>query len=56
MSFGTFSYPIPVNEPIHSYAPGSAERAALKKTLSELKTQQIDVPMYIGCEVEWRNG
>lgn len=55
MSFGYFSYPIPTNEPVHSYAPGSAERAALKKTLAELKSQQIDVPMYIGSE-EVRSG
>jgi 1-pyrroline-5-carboxylate dehydrogenase len=55
MSFGYFSYPIPVNEPVLSYAPGSPERAALKKTLLELKSQQIDVPMYIGGE-EVRSG
>jgi len=55
MSFGTFSYPIPTNEPVYSYAPGTAERAALKKTLAELKSQQIDVPMYIGGE-EVRSG
>ena len=55
MSVGTFSYPIPVNEPVHSYAPGSIERAALKKTLSELKNYQVDVPMYIGGE-EVRSG
>ena len=48
MSLGTFSYPIPVNEPVLSYAPGSPERAALKKTLAELKKKAIEVPMYIG--------
>lgn len=48
MSLGYFSYPMPVNEPIHSYAPGTAERAALKKTLQELKKEKADVPMYIG--------
>ena len=55
MSIGTFSYPIPVNEPVLSYAPGSTERAALKKTVAELKSQQVDVPMYIGSE-EVRSG
>ena len=55
MNFGYFSYPIPANEPVHTYAPGSAERAALKKTLAELKSQQVDVPMYIGSE-EVRTG
>lgn len=48
MSIGTFSYPLPANEPVLSYAPGSPERAALKKTLAELKKKPIDVPMYIG--------
>lgn len=48
MSLGTFSYPMPVNEPVLSYAPGSPERAALKKTLAELKKKAIEVPMYIG--------
>lgn len=50
MSLGTFSYPMPVNEPVLSYAPGSPERAALKKTLAELKKKAIDVPMYIGSK------
>ena len=48
MSIGTFHYPQPANEPVLNYAPGSAERAALKKTLAALKKQVIDVPMYIG--------
>jgi 1-pyrroline-5-carboxylate dehydrogenase len=48
MSLGTFFYPMPVNEPVLSYAPGSPERAALKKTLAELKKKAIEVPMYIG--------
>jgi 1-pyrroline-5-carboxylate dehydrogenase len=45
---GTFSYPLPANEPVLGYAPGSPEKSALKKALKELKTQVIDVPMYIG--------
>lgn len=48
MSLGYFSYPMPANEPVLQYAPGSPERAALKKTLAELKKKQADVPMYIG--------
>ncbi len=50
MNTGYFSYPLPVNEPVLQYAPGSAERAALVKTLSELKAQPLDIPMYIGGE------
>ena len=55
MNLGYFSYPIPINEPIYNYALGSPERAALKKTLEELKAKPIDVPMYIGAE-EVRTG
>ncbi len=50
MNFGYFSYPMPVNEPVLSYAPGSPERKRLKDVLAELKKQQIDVPMYIGAK------
>lgn len=50
MSIGTFSYPMPSNEPVLSYAPGSPERKRLKEVLSELKKQEIDVPMYIGSK------
>ncbi len=55
MHFGDFYYPLPINEPVHNYAPGSAERKLLKGALKELKSQQVDVPMYIGGE-EVRTG
>lgn len=48
MSFGTFTYPIPTNEPVKSYAPGSVEREAQQKVLSELKKKELDIPQYIG--------
>lgn len=50
MNFGYVNYPMPVNEPILSYAPGSTEREALKKALSQLKNEKADIPMYIGGE------
>jgi len=50
MSTGTFSYPMPVNEPVLSYAPNSPEKKRLKEVLAELKSQEIDVPMYIGSK------
>lgn len=53
--YGTFSYPLPANEPVMNYGPGSAEKIALKKALKELKSQVIDVPMYIGAK-EVRTG
>jgi 1-pyrroline-5-carboxylate dehydrogenase len=55
MSFGYFDYPMPVNEPVFGYAPGSAERKQLKKVLSELKNEKPDIPMYIGAD-EVRTG
>lgn len=55
MQYGDFYYPMPVNEPVLSYAPGSAEKAALKAALKELKSTKVDVPMYIGNE-EVRTG
>lgn len=48
MSFGTFAYPMPVNEPVLGYGPNSPEKLALKKTLAELKSAEADIPMYIG--------
>jgi len=48
MSLGTFSYPLPVNEPVLNYGPGSPEKKRLKEVLAELKKQEADIPMYIG--------
>lgn len=56
MSKGFFSVPIPHNEPVLPYAPGSAERAALKKALKEAKSKEADIPMYInGQEIRTGN-
>ncbi|MBW7890772.1 MAG: L-glutamate gamma-semialdehyde dehydrogenase [Chitinophagaceae bacterium] len=55
MSLGYFSYPLPENEHVLNYAPGSREKIILKKTLSELKHSIADIPMYIGSE-EVRTG
>lgn len=48
MSKGFFSIPHPKNEPVLSYAPGSKERAALKKAIDEARSKVVDIPMYIG--------
>src|SRR5690349_21257203 len=55
MPKGFFHIPYPKNEPVLSYAPGSKERAALKKALEEACAQEQDIPMYIGTE-EVRTG
>src|SRR5437660_3540853 len=40
--------PVPTNEPVLSYAPGTAERLELKKSLKELSARQIEIPLVIG--------
>lgn len=55
MNTGYFNYPLPVNEPVLSYAPGSAEKKNLKEALQILKQSEADIPMYIGAE-EVRTG
>ena len=48
MPKGIFKVPVPVNEPVRAYAPGSAERDSLLKQYKEMYNSTIDVPMYIG--------
>ena len=55
MSNGFFKVPVPKNETVLSYAPGTKERALLKKAIEEARTQELDIPMYIGAE-EVRSG
>lgn len=55
MATGFFNVPSPQNEPIYSYAPGSTERIALKAALTQCRSQQADIPMYIGSQ-EVRTG
>src|SRR6478735_589873 len=55
MSNGFFKVPVPKNEPVLSYAPGTKERALLKKAIEEARSKELDIPMYIGAE-EVRSG
>ncbi len=55
MNTGNFYYPLPHNEPVLNFAPGSKERELVKNTLKELKSKKTDVPMYIGAD-EVRTG
>lgn len=49
---GFFNVPVATNEPVLSYAPGSAERAGLKAMLNEMRSREVELPMIIGgCEV-----
>ena len=47
--------PLPVNEPVRDYTPGSAERTSLQRRLAELKAEVIDIPAFIGGQ-EVRTG
>jgi 1-pyrroline-5-carboxylate dehydrogenase len=55
MPKGIYNVPAVTNEPILSYAPGSPERAELQATIKKMRSEVIDVPMYIGGE-EIRTG
>lgn len=48
MANAYFQTPIPFNEPVKSYAPGSPERAEIKAVLKEMKGERIKIPMFIG--------
>jgi 1-pyrroline-5-carboxylate dehydrogenase len=47
--------PMPGNEPVRGYAPGSAERAELKARLTSMAAERIEIPIVIGGE-EIRTG
>ena len=48
MSFGLFRVPEPENEAVRSYAPDTAERAALKAAYAELAGRKYDIPLWVG--------
>lgn len=50
MTFGNFKVPTPINEPVKSYAPNSPEKKELKAMLAQMKSEVVDIPMYIGSE------
>jgi 1-pyrroline-5-carboxylate dehydrogenase len=40
--------PVPFNEPVRSYAPGSPERASLKARIEQMRRERIEIPCVIG--------
>ena len=50
MANAQFKVPKAYNEPVKSYAPGSPERDELLSMYKNLKSQKIDIPMYIGSK------
>ncbi len=47
--------PTPSNEPVLSYAPGTPERAALKQSLADVRSERPDIPHVVGGH-ELRDG
>src|SRR3954465_12475177 len=47
---GIFRVPEPYNEPVRSYAPGTPEREEVRVRLTEMESQQLDIPLVIGGE------
>jgi 1-pyrroline-5-carboxylate dehydrogenase len=50
------SVPEPVNEPVHTYAPGSAERESLRRRIAELEGERHELTMTIGGERRMAGG
>src|SRR5437763_15982395 len=48
--------PVPVNEPVRQYQPGSHERAALESKIKELAGQQAELTMTIGGRQQMPDG
>lgn len=48
MSNAIFRIPLPVNEPVRSYAPGTADRKLLREAIADLKAQSANIPLFIG--------
>ncbi|MFC4000449.1 L-glutamate gamma-semialdehyde dehydrogenase [Prauserella oleivorans] len=42
------SVPVPVNEPVHTYAPGTPERTSLQRRLAELEGEKHELTQTIG--------
>lgn len=45
---GVRRVPTPVNEPNHTYAPGTPQRAELKARLKSMAAEKIEIPLIIG--------
>lgn len=48
MPNGIVNVPMPKNEPVREYAPGSQQKASLKAKLNEMLSQEIEIPLIIG--------
>ena len=45
---GHFKVPGPINEPVLSYAPDTPEKSAIRGKISEMASEEIEIPILIG--------
>ncbi|GAA4869762.1 L-glutamate gamma-semialdehyde dehydrogenase [Saccharopolyspora cebuensis] len=50
------SVPVPANEPVQGYAPGSPERESLQKRIAELESERIELTQTIAGEQRMAGG
>jgi len=56
VSLGISRVPVPYNEPVRCYAPGSTDRARLLAQLAEMASRRIEIPLVIeGKEIRTGN-
>jgi len=48
MAHAKFTVPLPPNEPVKTYAPGTSERETMKTKLAELRSRPVEIPLIIG--------
>jgi 1-pyrroline-5-carboxylate dehydrogenase len=48
--------PVPANEPVRQYQPGSHERTALEKKIKQLAAERAELSMTIGGQLRMGGG
>ena len=56
MNNSIYRFPNPGNEPVRTYAPGTSDKAALKKALLQLSAEEWDIPLVIGGKCKRATG
>ncbi|MCX7906024.1 MAG: L-glutamate gamma-semialdehyde dehydrogenase [Bacteroidetes bacterium] len=47
---GLYKIPRPTNEPVRSYAPGTPERASLRRRIEQMRSEVIEIPVIVAGE------
>src|SRR4030042_6776604 len=48
MANAQFTIPVPANEPVLAFGPGSPEKKALKSRIAEMKGERVEIPVLSG--------